>query len=76
MSNLLLEESPLFGNLISAVVRESAAVESYRSDATKEPPFGIAQIVVLALFVVLTIRAVKKFRIESMSVAKSSAKRA
>jgi hypothetical protein len=35
----------------------------------KEPPFLIAQIVVLALFVVLTIAATKRFRIDSLHTA-------
>jgi hypothetical protein len=45
-----------------SVIRGSAAVEGCGSD-TKEPPFAIAQIFVLALFIVLTTIAVKKFRI-------------
>jgi hypothetical protein len=42
----------------------------------KEPPFAITQIFVLALFVVLTTLSVKRFRIEKMTVARSSAKAA
>jgi len=34
-----------------------------------EPPFLVAQLVVLALFVVLTIRAVKRFRMEPLRAA-------
>lgn len=35
----------------------------------KEPPFAAAQLVLLALFVVLTVMAVKRFRIETESVS-------
>jgi len=42
----------------------------------KEPPFAIAQILVLALFVVLTMLAVKRFRIQETTVARASVKTA
>jgi len=35
----------------------------------KEPPFAIAQLIVLVLFVVLTIVAAKKFRSETAGAA-------
>lgn len=59
-----------------SVIREGAAIEGYCTDTKKEPPFAIAQIFVLALFIVLTTLAVKKFRIEGMTMARSSAKAA
>jgi hypothetical protein len=42
----------------------------------KEPPFAIAQIAVLVLFVVLTTLSVKKFRVEPMTMSTSSAEAA
>lgn len=42
----------------------------------KEPPFAIAQIAVLVLFIVMTIVAVKRFRAEPMTLPKSHAKAA
>ncbi len=42
----------------------------------KEPPFAIAQLVVLALFVVLTIFAVKRFRSEPVAAVVKPAGRA
>lgn len=35
----------------------------------KEPPFAVAQIVLLALFIVLTVVAVKRFRVEAASIS-------
>jgi hypothetical protein len=35
----------------------------------KEPPFAIAQLCLLVLFVVLTVMAVKRFRVESGTVS-------
>jgi hypothetical protein len=42
----------------------------------KEPPFAIAQIAVLALFVILTILSVRKFRGEPVTISRPSAKAA
>jgi hypothetical protein len=39
----------------------------------KEPPFGVAQLVLLVAFVVLTIFAVKKFRVETVTILKRAA---
>jgi hypothetical protein len=39
----------------------------------KELPFAIAQIAFLAIFVLLTVFAARRFRVESMTVTKSSA---
>lgn len=38
----------------------------------KEPPFAIAQIALLAIFVVLTVFAVKRFRVAAMTATQSS----
>ncbi len=49
--------------LIVQLFRKVSALETL-APTQSEPPFLVAQLVVMALFVVLTILAVKKFRIE------------
>ena len=68
----------LYVNVFVLVVQSFEKVPQLRAIAPtqKEPPFAIAQICVLALFVVLTTLAVKRFRIEEMTVARSSGKAA
>src|SRR5215470_2638213 len=65
----------LYFNVFVLVVQLFEKVPQLKAIAPtqKEPPFAIAQIFVLALFVVLTTVAVKRFRIEEMTVARSSA---
>jgi len=74
------ENQALKRRLKAAKLRGPACVEvpplKAIAPTQKEPPFAIAQLAVLVLFVVLTTFAVKKFRIEPMTVAKSSAKAA
>jgi hypothetical protein len=57
-----------------AVIQE-VPVSKAIAPTQKEPPFAIAQIV-LVLLVVLTILAVKRFRTEPLTVATSSVKAA
>ena len=68
----------LYFNVFVLVVQSFEKVSALKAIAPtqKEPPFAIAQLAVLVLFVVLTTLAVKKFRIEPMTVAKSSVKAA
>jgi hypothetical protein len=68
----------LYFNVFVLVVQLFEKVPQLRAIAPtqKEPPFAIAQIAVLVLFVVLTTFAVKKFRVESILLAKASAKAA
>lgn len=65
----------LYFNVFVLVVQSFEKIPALRAIAPtqKEPPFAIAQITLLAIFVVLTVFAVKRFRVESMSVTKSSA---
>jgi hypothetical protein len=65
----------LYFNVFVLVVQSFEKVPQLRAMAPtqKEPPFAITQIIVLALFVALTTLAVKRFRIEDMTVARSSA---
>ena len=67
----------LYFNVFVLVVQSFEKVPQLRAIAPtqKEPPFAIAQIFVLVLFVVLTILAVKRFRIDEV-VARSSVKAA
>ena len=67
----------LYFNVFVLVVQSFEKVPQLKAIAPtqKEPPFAIAQISVLVLFVVLTILAVKRFRIDEV-VARSSAKAA
>jgi hypothetical protein len=68
----------LYFNVFVLVVQSFEKVSALKAIAPtqKEPPFAIAQIAGLVLFVVLTTVAVKKFRTEQTTVAKSSAKAA
>ena len=66
----------LYFNVFVLVVQSFEKVPALKALAPtqKEPPFAIAQIAVLVLFVVLTTMAVKKFRIDPTPLAKSKAK--
>jgi hypothetical protein len=68
----------LYFNVFVLVVQSFEKVPQLKAIAPtqKEPPFAIAQIFVLALFIVLTTLAVKRFRLQDMTVAKSSTKAA
>jgi len=61
----------LYLNVFVLVVQLFEKVPALRAMAPtqKEPPFLVAQIVVLALFVALTIIAAKRFRIATVSAA-------
>jgi hypothetical protein len=65
----------LYFNVFVLVVQSFEKIPALKAIAPtqKEPPFAIAQISVLALFVVLTIRAVKRFHVEPVSTVKSAA---
>ena len=65
----------LYFNVFVLVVQSFENVSALRALAPtqKEPPLAIAQILVLAIFVVVTAFAVKKFRVEPMRSGKSSA---
>ena len=56
----------LYFNVFVLVVQSFQKVPALKAIAPtqKEPPFAIAQIAVLAVFVVLTVLSVKKFRLE------------
>jgi hypothetical protein len=68
----------LYLNVFVLVVQLFEKVPALRaiSPTQKEPPFAIAQITVLVVFVGLTIFAVKRFRPESLAMAKSASKAA
>lgn len=61
----------LYLNVFVAVVQAFMKVPVLKALAPtqKEPPFLIAQLTVMAIFIVLTILAAKKFRIESAQAA-------
>lgn len=65
----------LYFNVFALVVRSFEKVPQLKAIAPtqKEPPFETAQIFVFALFFALTTLAVKRFRVEEMTVTKSSA---
>src|SRR4051812_7184487 len=65
----------LYFNVFVLVVQSFEKVPGLKAIAPtqKEPPFAIAQIAVLVLFVVVTVLSVKRFRAESTSKAKASA---
>ena len=65
----------LYFNVFALVVQSFENVPALRALAPtqKEPPFAIAQIIVLAIFVVLTSLAVKRFRLEPETASKSKA---
>jgi hypothetical protein len=68
----------LYFNVFVLVVQSFEKIPGLKALAPtqKEPPFAIAQVAVLGLFVVLTVLAVKKFRGEPVSTIKSAAKAA
>ena len=68
----------LYLNVFVLVVQSFEKVPALRAIAPtqKEPPFAIAQITVLVVFVGLTILAIKRFRPESLAMAKSASKAA
>ncbi|MFZ0198560.1 MAG: hypothetical protein WB523_20150 [Candidatus Sulfotelmatobacter sp.] len=61
----------LYFNVFVAVVQAFLKVPALKALAPtqKEPPFVIAQLMVMAIFLLLTIVAAKKFRIESAHAA-------
>jgi uncharacterized membrane protein SirB2 len=61
----------LYFNAFVAVVQSFLKVPALKALAPtqKEPPFLIAQLAVMALFIVLGILAVKKFRVERVAAA-------
>lgn len=68
----------LYFNVFVLVVQSFEKVPTLNALAPtqKEPPFAIAQVAVLVLFIILTIFAVKGFRNEPLGAAKSNAKAA
>ena len=68
----------LYFNVFVLVVQSFEKVPALRAIAPtqKEAPFAIAQIAVLAVFIVVTIFAVKAFRTGPLTAAKSDAKAA
>jgi hypothetical protein len=68
----------LYFNVFVLVVQSFEKVPALREIALtqKEPPFAIAQIVVLPIFVVLTAFVVKRFRGETQTLTKSNAEAA
>jgi hypothetical protein len=67
----------LYFNVFVLVVQSFEKVPALKAIAPtqKEPPFAIAQLVVLALFVVLTVLAVKRFHPEPTIAARSAESR-
>jgi hypothetical protein len=65
----------LYSNVFVLIVQSFEKIPALRAIAPtqKEPPFAIAQIACLALFVVLTVFAVRRFRGKSMTVTQSNA---
>lgn len=61
----------LYFNCFVLVVQSFEKVPALHALAPtqKEPPFGIAQLLLLVLFVVLTVMAVKRFHIEPASIS-------
>jgi len=61
----------LYLNVFVAVVQSFLKVPALKAMAPtqKEPPFVVAQVVVMALFIVLGVFAVKKFRVERTATA-------
>jgi len=66
----------LYFNVFVLVVQSFEKVPALKAMAPtqKEPPFVVAQLAVLALFVVLTIFAAKRFRSEPVPAARSAGK--
>jgi hypothetical protein len=65
----------LYFNVFVLIVQSFEKIAALRTIAPsqKEPPFAIAQITLLVVFIILTTFAVRRFRGESMTVAKSNA---
>jgi hypothetical protein len=65
----------LYFNVFVLIVQSFEKVPALKALAPTqtEPPFAIAQVLVLALFVVLSVFAVKRFRVGPTSVAKVTA---
>ncbi|HEV2989756.1 MAG TPA: hypothetical protein VG759_15035 [Candidatus Angelobacter sp.] len=65
----------LYFNVFVLIVQSFEKIPVLRALAPtqKEPPFAIAQVACLAVFVVLTVFAARRFRGESMTATKSSA---
>lgn len=65
----------LYFNVFVLVVQSFEKVPALKTIAPtqKEPPFAIAQLVVLAIFVALTIFSVKRFQLEPRTLTKSTA---
>ena len=65
----------LYFNCFVAVVQAFAKVPALQAMAPTqtEPPFLVAQLLVLAIFIALGVVATKRFRLETPLVAKSSA---
>jgi hypothetical protein len=63
----------LYFNIFVLVVQSFEKVPALRALAPTqtEPPFAIAQIFILAMFVVLTVLAVKNFRVETSAETES-----
>jgi hypothetical protein len=68
----------LYFNVFVLVVQSFEKVPQLKALAPtqKEPPFAIAQILVLALFIFLTTLAVKRFRIVEITTSRPTAKAA
>jgi hypothetical protein len=64
----------LYFNVFVLVVQSFEKVPALKELAPtqKEPPFAITQIIVLAIFVVMTIFAVRRFRVEEATVARAT----
>jgi hypothetical protein len=64
----------LYLNVFVAIVQSFQKVSALKELAPtqSEPPFLVTHVVVLALFIVLAIMAVKSFRAENIGVAKSA----
>jgi hypothetical protein len=61
----------LYLNVFVAVIQSFLKIPALKALAPtqKEPPFLVAQLVVMALFVVLSVLAVKRFRVEQTAAA-------
>lgn len=68
----------LYFNVFVLVVQSFEKVSALRAVAPtqKEPPFAIAQLAVVVLFIVLTTFSVRRFRIEPITVPKANVKAA
>jgi hypothetical protein len=68
----------LYFNVFVLVVQSFLTIPALHALAPtqKEPPFAVAQLLVLAIFVVLTVLAVRRFRLGPVSAAQSNGKAA